>query len=71
VEITNLAANPNKTTEQQAELESKKKRLKELEKLLAEQNKRNTTNNPQPSDKTALVIGCGIIGIVLVGLVLI
>jgi len=66
IEITNLENEPNKTAEQQAELATKKKRLQELERLLDQKNN-ISTNNAQPSDKTSLVIGGGVIGVFLVG----
>ncbi|CAG8555449.1 10488_t:CDS:2 [Paraglomus brasilianum] len=44
-EITNLESNPNKTAEQQAELEAKRKKLQKLEELLRKQNN-STASNP-------------------------
>jgi|SRR6185503_12658544 len=69
-EIITLEQKPNKTPTEQAELEEKRKRLQELEELLKKQNS-NANNTTKPSDKTSLVIGCGVIGVVLIGLVLI
>jgi len=69
-EITSLEKKPNKTPAEQAELEAKRKRLQELEELLKKQNS-NANNTTKPSDKTTLYIGCGVVGVVLIGLVLI
>ncbi|CAG8662570.1 9711_t:CDS:10, partial [Ambispora gerdemannii] len=67
-QITTLEQIPTKTPQQQADLAAKKKRLAEL---LKKKQDSSHTNNAKPSDKTVLIIGCGIVGIVLIGLVLI
>ena len=51
-EITNLESNPNKTAEQQAELEAKRKKLQKLEELLRKQN--NSTGKANEGNRTVL-----------------
>jgi hypothetical protein len=66
-EIKTLTQKPTRTQTEEAFLTSKKKELAEL---LAKQNSSNT-NTAKPSDKTAFILGCGIIAVVLISLVLI
>jgi len=61
-----LEGKSSRTKAEESLLASKKQ---ELAKLLAEKNKSNITTKPK--DKTALYIGMGIVGVVLVGLVVI
>src|SRR5207248_9693803 len=58
-EIQELTNKPAKTKSEERVLDSKKKELAEL---LKEQNSSNT-NAAKPSDKTALYVGCGVVGI--------
>ncbi len=65
-EINQLTNKPTRNQVQEALLESKKK---QLAKLLKKQS--NTTNSAKLSNKTALAVGCGIFGVILIGLALI
>ena len=72
-QITNLEREikelTNKSTRNQTEEALLAAKKKQLEELLKKQDSSNTT--AKPSDKTALYIGCGVIAVVLVGLVFI
>ena len=68
-QITTLENKPNKTKEEQTELETKKKRLQEL--LAKMKGKSNLEVNKDKGDKTGFYVGLGVIGVVLIGLVLI
>ena len=71
-EISDLEKKSNRTKAEEGVLEEKKRKLEEL---LAEQQKQSNTvsenKKDNSSDKTALYIGLGIVGVVLVGLVVI
>src|SRR5688500_16671520 len=56
-EIKSLESKPTKSKTEQSLLDSKKQ---ELEELLKKQSGSNT-NEHKPSDKTALIIGCGVV----------
>jgi hypothetical protein len=59
----NQLENKSRTKAEEALLIIKKRELGELLKKQS-----NATNNVKPSDKTALYVGCGIVGVVLVNL---
>ena len=73
-----LESNPNKTPQQAQELAEKKAklkeleaRLKELERLLEQDKENSSVDNKDKSGKVALIVGCGIVGVVLIGFVFI
>ena len=68
-EIAELEKKSNKTKEEERVLGEKKQELEKLQQELAEQNKSNASENKKDnSDKIALYIGLGIVGVVLIGL---
>ncbi|CAG8840232.1 24894_t:CDS:2, partial [Gigaspora margarita] len=65
-EIKQLESKTGRTSEEERLLVEKKKKLEEL---LRKQS--NTTNDAKPKDKTALYIGCGVVGVLVTLLIIV